>query len=217
MFKGLIFDMDGVLVDSMTAHAKSIQIICERYNSKKWDGDVGQFAGCGPDFVFGTLLPEQVATKGIDALNEETEAVFREIYAPDIELMAGLEHFLDGIKPYGIKCSVGSSGCRENVMMTWERCGLERWFEAAVCANDVTRCKPSPEIFLTAAKRLGLQPGECIVFEDAISGIEAAKAAGMKVVAITTTLPRERLAEAGADLIIDSFDEVNYEVLSNLQ
>ena len=113
-------------------------------------------------------------------------------------------------------CSIGSSGCRENVALTWEKCGLERWFEASVCANDVTHCKPSPEIFLTAATRLGLQPEECIVFEDAVSGVEAAKAAGMKVVTITTTLPRERLEEAGADLIIDSFDEVNYEVLSNL-
>ncbi len=216
MFNGLIFDMDGVLIDSMPSHAETIKIMCERYNSPNWGGDIGRFAGCGPDYVFGTLLPEQVSTKGVDALNKESEEIFREIYAPKAALIPGLEHFLDDVKTYGIKCSVGSSGCRENVMMTWEKCDLERWFEAAVCANDVTHCKPSPEIFLTAAERLGLHPEECIVFEDAISGIEAAKAAGMKVVAITTTLPRERLVEAGADLVIDSFDEVNYEVLSNL-
>lgn len=216
MFKGLIFDMDGVLIDSMSSHAEALKIMCERYDSTNWDGDVGQFAGCGPDFVFGTLLPEQVAAKGIDALNDETEEIFREIYAPKAALMPRLTEFLNEIKLYGIKCSVGSSGCRENIALTWEKCGLERWFEAAVCANDVTHCKPSPEIFLTAAKRLGLQPDECIVFEDAVSGVEAAKAAGMKVVTITTTLPRERLEEVGADLVIYSFDEVDYEVLSNL-
>ena len=72
------------------------------------------------------------------------------------------------------------------------------------------------EIFLTAAERLGLQPEECIVFEDALSGIEAAKAAGMKVVTLTTTLPRQRLEAAGADLVIDSFSEVNYATLSEL-
>ena len=216
MFKGLIFDMDGVLIDSMPSHTEALNVMCERYNSTHWEGDVSQFAGLGPDQVFAVLLPEQLAERGAESLNDEAEVIFREIYAPKAELMPGLAEFLDGIKTHGIKCSVGSSGCIENISLTWEKCGLERWFEASVCANDVTHCKPSPEIFLTAAKRLGLQPEECIVFEDAVSGVEAAKAAGMKVVTITTTLPRERLEAAGADLIIDSFDEVNYEVLSNL-
>lgn len=216
MFKGLIFDMDGVLIDSMPSHAEALKVMCERYNSTHWGGDVGQFAGWGPDHVFAALLPEQLAERGAESLNDEAEVIFREIYAPKATLMPRLEEFLDEAKPHGIKCAIGSSGCRENVALTWEKCGLERWFEASVCANDVTHCKPSPEIFLTAAKRLGLRPEECIVVEDATSGVEAAKAAGMKVVTITTTLPRERLEAAGADLVIDSFDEVNYEVLSNL-
>ncbi|MBQ2395366.1 MAG: HAD family phosphatase [Alistipes sp.] len=215
-FKGIIFDMDGVLVDSMPSHAEKLKVLCERYNSQHWDGDVGQFAGWGPEAVFEVLLPEQLAQRGAESLNAESEEIFREIFAPKVKLMPGLEHFLDGVKHHGIKCSIGSSGCRENVALTWEKCDLERWFEASVCANDVTYCKPSPEIFLTAAKRLGLHPEECIVFEDAISGIEAAKAAGMKVVTLTTTLPRESLEAAGADLVVDSFDEVDYGVLSKL-
>lgn len=216
MFKGIIFDMDGVLIDSMPSHAEALKLMCERYNSANWGGDVGQFAGWGPDRVFAVLLPEQLAERGAESLNDEAEVIFREIYAPKAALMPGLVEFLEGVKPHGIKCSVGSSGCYENVMLTWEKCGLERWFEASVCANDVTHCKPSPEIFLTAAKRLGLQPEECIVFEDAVSGVEAAKAAGMKVVTLTTTLPRERLEEAGADLVIDSFGEVDYNRLQSL-
>ncbi len=216
MFKGIIFDMDGVLIDSMAAHAEAMKIICERYDSPNWKGDIGQFAGCGPEHIFEILLPEELARRGAEALNEEAEAIFRKIFAPKAVLMPRLKEFLDGVKRHGVKCSVGSSGCYENVAMTWEKCNLERWFEASVCANDVTHCKPSPEIFLTAAKRLGLQPEECIVVEDALSGVEAAKAAGMKVVTLTTTLPRERLEAAGADLVIDSFDEVNYERLCTL-
>lgn len=217
MFKGLIFDMDGVLVDSMPVHAQALALLCERFGgAEDWDGDVGQFAGRGPEDVYSVLLPKQMDELGVDALNDEKERIYREIYGPKAELMPLLTEFLDGVKAHGIKCSVGSSGCFENVDMVWKACNLEHWFEARVCANDVTHCKPSPEIFLTAAERLGLQPEECIVFEDALSGVEAAKAAGMKVVTLTTTLPRERLVEAGADLIIDSFSEVNYEILSEL-
>lgn len=217
MFKGLIFDMDGVLVDSMPAHARALAVLCERFGgAEDWDGDVGQFAGRGPEDVFRVLLPKQMEELGIDALNDEKERIYREIYGPEAELMPSLVEFLEGVKAQGIKCSVGSSGCFENVDMVWKACELDRWFEERVCANDVTYCKPSPEIFLTAAERLGLQPEECIVFEDALSGVEAARAAGMKVVTLTTTLPRKQLEEAGADLIIDSFKEVNYEVLSRL-
>ena len=217
MFKGLIFDMDGVLVDSMPAHARALVMFCKQFGGAQgWDGDLSRFAGRGPEDIFSELLPKQMEEMGVDALNEEKERLYREIYGPEAELMPSLVEFLEGVKAHGIKCSVGSSGCFENVDMVWTKCSLERWFEARVCANDVTHCKPSPEIFLTAAKWLGLQPEECIVVEDAISGIIAAKAAGMKVVTLTTTLPREQLAEAGADLIIDSFAEINYDVLSKL-
>ena len=216
MFKGLIFDMDGVVVDSMPFHAKAFAVVCKRYNVTSWNGDISQFAGCGPETIFPLLFPKQLKEKGSQALNDELESTFREIYAPNVMLMPSLAEFLDDIKSHGIKCSIGSSGCRENVAMVWERCELERWFEARVCGDDVTRCKPSPEIFLTAAERLGLKPEECIVFEDALSGVEAAKAAGMKVVTLTTTLPRQSLEQAGADLIIDSFAEVGYERLSRL-
>lgn len=216
MFKGLIFDMDGVLVDSMPYHAQAFVLLCQRYEAQGWDGDLSYFAGRGPEDIFSVLLPKQMELMGAEALGEEKESLYREIYAPKAELMPMLKEFLEEMKAHGIKCSVGSSGSFENVDMVWKACELERWFEARVCANDVTHCKPSPEIFLTAAERLGLQPEECIVFEDALSGVEAAKAAGMKVVTLTTTLPRQSLEEAGVDLVIDSFKEVNYEVLSKL-
>jgi HAD superfamily hydrolase (TIGR01509 family) len=216
MFKGLIFDMDGVLVDSMPTHARAIGVLCERFGSPKWSGDVSQFAGVGPEDVFGVLLPDQMREMGLAALNDGKEQIFRELFSSEAKLMPALEPFLDQMKAHNIKCAVGSSGSRGNVMLTWDKCNLEHWFETYVCCEDVTYCKPSPEIFLTAAERLGLQPAECIVFEDAISGVEAAKAAGMKVVTLTTTLPRERLEAAGADLIIDSFSEVDYHRLQNL-
>lgn len=77
----------------------------------------------------------------------------------------------------------------------------------------VTRCKPDPEIFLTAASRLGLEPSECLVFEDAISGVKAAKAAGMKVIALTTTHSRQQLKEAGAEIVVEDFSPITLDII----
>jgi beta-phosphoglucomutase len=89
-------------------------------------------------------------------------------------------------------------------------------FDALVGAEDVTKGKPDPEVFLTAAKRLGVPPERCLVFEDAIAGVIAAKRGGMKCIAVTTTNPRDALVEAGADLVVDSLSELSLERLAAL-
>jgi beta-phosphoglucomutase-like phosphatase (HAD superfamily) len=103
-----------------------------------------------------------------------------------------------------------------NVDFVLERCDIGRYFEAIVAGDEVTRCKPDPEIYLTAAAKLGLEPSECIVFEDAEAGIEAAKRAGMKVVALATTFSREFLETTDADLIIDDFRDIDVATLRAL-
>jgi beta-phosphoglucomutase-like phosphatase (HAD superfamily) len=103
-----------------------------------------------------------------------------------------------------------------NVDFVLERCAIERYFSAIVAGDEVTRCKPDPEIYLTAASKLGLKPSECIVFEDAEAGIEAAKRAGIKVVALATTFSREFLAATDADVIVDDFTQVSVDMLRRL-
>ena len=97
-----------------------------------------------------------------------------------------------------------------------DKCHIERYFEAAVAGDEVTRCKPDPEIYLTAASKLGLKAEECIVFEDAEAGIEAAKRAGMRVVALATTFSREFLETTDADLIINDFRDIDVATLRSL-
>ncbi|WP_304581584.1 HAD family phosphatase [uncultured Alistipes sp.] len=211
MIRGALFDMDGTLVDNSAVHIQAFEIFCARYGVRDWREKLSQAFGMGNDDIMRRIMPEEVIReKGLAALADEKEAVYREIYAPVIRPVEGLADLLGRLRAAGIRCAVGSSGCRKNVDFVLEKCGIAGCFDAIVSGDRVTRCKPDPEIYLTAAAALELTPAECVVFEDAKAGIEAARRAGARrIVTLTTTLPREVLAaETAADLIIDNFAEI---------
>ena len=116
-----------------------------------------------------------IREKGLAALAEEKESIYREIYAPEIVPMPGLTDLLQRLRDAGIRCAVGSSGYKPNVDFVLEKCRIEPYFDARISGDMVSRCKPDPEIYLTAAAALGLTAAECVVFEDAPAGIEAAR------------------------------------------
>lgn len=218
MVKGVIFDMDGVLVNNMSVHFEAFAAMAERYNLTAEEGvDFTHLNGRGNDDIIGALFPPHIiAEKGVEALAAEKEALYREIYAPKIAPVAGLRELLAEIRNAGLRCAVGSSGPRVNVDFVLDRCAIEPYFDVRISGDMVTRCKPDPEIFLTAASRLGIATEDCLVFEDAKAGIAAAKAAGMKVIALTTTHTREQLSPAEPDLIVSDFTEVSLEQIHAL-
>ena len=116
----------------------------------------------------------------------------------------------------GIGCGIGSSACRDNVEFIIDVCNIGDLIGAWCCEDDVTVGKPNPEVYIKTAARLGLKAEECIVFEDATSGIEAGKRAGCKVVALTTSSPREMLEQCAPDLIIDDFTQITLNDLHRL-
>ena len=118
--------------------------------------------------------------------------------------------FLEALRREGIACAVGSSAEMRNIRFVFEKCGIESYFQTVVSSEQVTRCKPDPEIYLRAAAALGADPADCVVFEDALAGIESARRAGAgRIVALATTLTREQLlAEGDADAVVGSFAEV---------
>ncbi len=208
MIKGILFDMDGVLVDNMSAHAVAFEKFCEEFGCENVTERLYKCAGMGNDEIMDIMLPaEVIAKRGKAALSAEKEAIYREIYADDIVPVEGLVAMLKELKARGVRCAVGSSGCRENVEFVIDKCNLRDYFDGYVYSDLVTRCKPDPEIYLTAAKQLGLDPSECLVFEDALVGIESARRAGVaKVIALTTTISAEQLRrESDADIIVDDF------------
>ena len=218
MIKGVIFDMDGVLVNNMAVHFKAFAAMAERYNLTAEQGaDFTHLNGRGNDDIINALFPaELVAARGVESLAAEKEALYREIYAPTIRPTAGLQELLAELKREGIRCAVGSSGPKENVAFVLEKCDIEPYFEVRISGDMVTRCKPDPEIFLTAAKELNLRPEECLVFEDAVSGVVAAKAAGMRVVALTSTHTHQQLAPHSPAMIVEDFTPLTLATLRSL-
>ena len=209
--------MDGVLVNNLEVHREAFMEFFRRYGVKRTFEDLSRVFGMGNDDIMGELMPRDVVERvGIRELGHEKEAIYREIYAPTITPQPGLLDLLSQLKGENILCAVGSSGYRLNVNFVLEKCHIEPYFSAVVAGDEVTRCKPDPEIYLTAASKLGLCPEECIVFEDAEAGIESAKRAGMKVVALATTFSREFLEETDADYIINDFRDIDVELLRSI-
>ena len=201
--------MDGVLVNNLEVHREAFAEFFRRYGVERTFDELNRVFGKGNDDIMGELMPREVVERvGIRELGYEKEAIYREIYAPRITPQPGLKAFLASCEEHGLRCAVGSSGYMANVDFVLDRCDIRRYFEATVAGDQVTRCKPDPEIYLTAAAKLGLEPCECIVFEDAEAGIEAAQRAGIKVVALATTFSREFLEGTHPDMIIDDFRDV---------
>lgn len=208
MIRGILFDMDGVLVDNSKAHIKAFEFFCQRHGVKNWEEELHSAFGMGNDDIMRLILPEEIIRKeGLQTLGAEKERIYREIYAPEIRPVKGLVALLEELHRRHIPCAVGSSGGRENVDFVLEKCRIAPYFDCIVSGDRVTRCKPDPEIYLLSAAGLKLPPSDCLVFEDAKAGITAARRAGIgRIVALTTTLPRTVLeTETEADLIIDDF------------
>ena len=209
--------MDGVLVNNLEVHREAFAEFFRRYGVERTFDELSRVFGKGNDDIMGELMPREVVERvGIRELGNEKEAIYREIYAPTIVPQPGLLEFLAESERAGLRAAVGSSGYRANVDFVLDKCNIRRYFMAAVAGDEVTRCKPDPEIYLTAAAKLGLEPSECIVFEDAEAGIEAGKRAGMKVVALATTFDRSFLEKTEADYIIDDFRGLEIERLEEL-
>ena len=217
MKKAALFDMDGTLVDNSPVHIRAFELFCARYGVSDWKEKLADSFGMGNDDIMRAVMPEEIIReKGIAALADEKEAIYREIYAPDIHPVEGLVELLERLRAAGVRCAVGTSGPKANMDFVLEKCAIGPYFDAKVSGDMVTRCKPDPEIYLKAAEALRLRPEECVVFEDARAGIEAGDRAGMKVVALATTLSREELERTAATLVIDDFTQMSVERLRSL-
>lgn len=217
MLKGLLFDMDGTLVDNLAYHFKAFDAYAQREGFTLLEPMSLKFNGMHSDAIFTMILSEDVVTEyGLDRLNREKEEVYREMYRPNIKPIAGLLELLKAAKAAGVKCAIGSSGCRENVEMIIEGLGIADLIDGSISGSDVTHGKPHPEIFTKAHELLCLKAEECVVVEDAVNGILAGVAAGCKCIAITTTAPAEVLSEAGASLCFEDYSTVTIEKIANL-
>ena len=213
--RAFIFDMDGTIVDNMAFHTQSWITFFER-RGRAIDADefFRTTAGRQGKEIIRSHMGEDLDDAEVATLNHEKEAVYRELYAPHLKSVAGFDDLIAQARAQGIALAVGTAAPPANVEFTLDGLDLRRHFETIVGANDVARGKPHPDVFIEAARRCGARPEDCIVFEDAPLGVEAARRAGMRVVVITTTLPREAFAEFDNVIaIVDDFERLSPESL----
>jgi len=205
---GAIFDWDGVIIDSSGYHEESWELLAKQENKTLPPGYFKKAFGKKNEDIIPEVLKWTQEKKEIQRLSGLKEKLYRQIMSDrGISPLRGVKPFLKMLHKNKIPCCVGSSTPRLNIATALELLGLEDYFPLIIAAEDVSKGKPDPQVFLLAARRLNLAPAQCIVFEDALAGIQAAKAGGMKVVAVTTTHPASELTEA--DLVVDRLDALS--------
>jgi beta-phosphoglucomutase family hydrolase len=207
--RAFIFDMDGTLVDNMHVHAKAFKQLLDENGiemaTDKFDKFIIETAGRTNREIMPTVFGEDVSGERIDELASRKEELYREAFLPIRRPVEGLVDFLTEAHELGIKLAVATAGGQKNMEFILDGLDLRKFFDAVTTSADVSNGKPNPEVFLVSAEKLGVEPRNCLVFEDAFGGFEAAHRAGMKSIGLTTVntaediLARDSVVEAYAD------------------
>jgi beta-phosphoglucomutase family hydrolase len=188
MLQALLFDMNGVVVDDMGFHERAWIALAARYGKTLTLDEFRQkLSGRRNRDNLHYLFGDGLSEAEMDAHGDEKEAAYRAAFRPHLAALPGLAELLDSAREAGKRLAVATSAPPENIDFVLDGLDLRRRFDAVVGEAEVKRSKPDPEIYLTAAARLGVEPGRCLVFEDSLAGVASGRAAGMPVVGLTTT------------------------------
>jgi beta-phosphoglucomutase len=209
--KALIFDMDGTLIDNMRFHQDAWG---EWFRAQGLPFDDAAFfkatAGRHNDEIFAMTFPDMPASE-YPALVQSKELMYQKLYAPHKAVVAGLIAFLESAKAAGIPCAVGTAAPQMNIDFILEPMGLAKYFQAVVNPSDTIRGKPHPDIFVEAARRLGVAPTDCVVFEDAPMGLQAAHHGAMRSIALSTHLSAQELVKESPAHIMADYTSIRIE------
>lgn len=202
--RAVIFDLDGTLLDNNAYHLKSwVEYLKNKGREISELEYNAHINGRTNRDVIEYIYNREMNEEEILQYSLEKEALYRKIYEPFIKPVPGLLNFLQILEHKHIPMAIATSGIQPNIDFMFEQVPIRKYFKVVVNSSHIVKGKPDPEIYLKAASMLGVPPANCLVFEDAVVGINAAKAAGMKVVAIATTQPKAELS--GADRIVDDY------------
>lgn len=212
----VIFDMDGTLVDSMPYHTLAWQQFLAAHGISASADEVKE-KGHGTLFdIMPRFFGHHITPQESYRLAMEKEAIFREIYAPHLKPLPGLVPLLQGLKAAGIKIGLGTAADFTNTDFTIDALQIRHYFDVLVTSDLVPEGKPSPAVYNYAADRLGVSPTTCLVFEDTFSGVEAAKAAGMKAIALTTMHTHAVWMGRPVEMAIDDYAQLQVSALEAL-
>ncbi len=211
---GVIFDVDGVLLDSYQMHFECWMSLAEEDGIVITESEFRSLFGRRGREIARQVWGPEFSEQKIVSIHRRKQALYRESLQRNLPAMDGAVQLIDGLVEAGLVLAVGSSAPPANVEMTLERLDRRQAFSAIVTGSDVTRGKPDPRVFLLAAQRMGLEPSHCAVIEDAPVGIAAAVTGGMTAIALLGTAAADRFTQA--HLVVDSLQQLSPKRIADL-
>jgi len=213
--QAVIFDMNGVIINDERIHQESWRVYCKKHGFQITEEDFKHnvFGRTEKD-TFTYLYNREITPEELEQFSNERVDTAIEIFKPQIKMTEGLQNLLDELLEMNIPMAIATSARKRYFNFIMDQLNIRKYFIVVLTAEDITKGKPDPEIYLETASKLQIEPQNCIVFEDTLSGIKAAKAAGMKVVGIATTHFKEELGLA--DTVVNNFEKVNLEFLNSV-
>ncbi|MEK6968398.1 MAG: HAD family phosphatase [Nanoarchaeota archaeon] len=203
--KAVIFDFDGVIADSLHIHHESERNVMREFGVEfTFDEYVNEYTGKGIKEIFAKKLEGKKYDMD-ELVNKKVDETIRR--AGEVKMIPGLRELTKLLKKHGYKMIVASAGQRRFIDVVLKKFGIMHDFEGLVTMNEVKRGKPNPDIFLLAAKKLGAKPSECVVIEDGVNGMEAARNAGMKCIGFVADVTKDY----PCDLKVDSLNKIKIE------
>ncbi|SEM20080.1 haloacid dehalogenase superfamily, subfamily IA, variant 3 with third motif having DD or ED/beta-phosphoglucomutase family hydrolase [bacterium A37T11] len=213
--RAVIFDMDGVIADTNPYHSEAFKQFFDKYHVPY---TMAEFAdhmyGKHNSYIMKYFFKKDLSPEEIRSLEEEKERLFRKIYALVAKPIDGLMPFIKELRQIGFKTAIATSAPKANLDLIVEKLDLRDKMDSLLSSEDVTKHKPDPEVYLNTASALGVDPGQCVVFEDSFSGVSAGLNAGMKVVGVLTSHNKEELPPC--QLYIKDFREITAQDIERL-
>jgi HAD superfamily hydrolase (TIGR01509 family) len=209
-FSAVVFDLDGTLVDNLHLHGEAFEVFARRHGLPPPSLEVrARLNGKRNSEIFPVVFGRELGEAEWRAFEDEKEACYRDLSCGLLAPIEGLVRFLDLLDARAIPYAVATSAPAENVVHTLREIGLATRLTVVVRGDEVPRGKPHPDVFLEAARRLGVPPAECLAFEDAPAGVAAARAAGMRCVGIARSdlAPFLLAAPVAPDAVVATFTE----------
>jgi beta-phosphoglucomutase family hydrolase len=206
--KAFLFDLNGTMIDDMQYHITAWHRILNHFGANLSLQKVKEECYGRNNELLERIFPGRFNLEEQTAMILDKEIQYQKEFLPHLKLIKGLEKFLKDAHDMNIPMAVGSAAIMFNIDFVLDNLSIRKYFDVVVSADDVTKSKPDPETFLKCAALLGIEPKDCIVFEDAPKGVESAQRAGMQSVVITSMHPKEEFPDhTGVLQFIEDYDE----------
>ena len=212
MKKGIIFDMDGTIVDSLPYHYKAWKIFFKENKVENFSEKLKDYKGGGTLDLLTTVLGNNFSKKELKSMVDDKEIIFRDIYKNNVIPIEGFIQMLESIKSQKILVGLASNAIRKNVKMILNELKIYNDFNSIICGDEVDNGKPNPEMFNKTAKRFKLDKKDCLIFEDSIEGLQGAVNSGIDAIGVKSSSSDKILKSAGAKGTIKNYVNINFKL-----